>query len=192
LRGANHAPRQKPTNYLNKVKTITHSEFAAFLAARRGAIILSILANTDPKARKTGNPFREIRKEQKLTVVTGADYTKAVEKQGGEGFKADGLSYGEFAGEQLKNKVIKTESGKLQLRTVFRNAPKPIKIEWIADGERVSKEVIAPYLPTPAPSRKQQMVGVTGKREVKVRNFDFNNIKQVTIRGGEPLELIPD
>lgn len=171
------------------MKKITHSEFAKFLSERRGAIILSIVANTDARPLKTGNPFREIRKEQYLRVVTGADYQKSVERQGGEGFKSDGLPYGTF---EEKNKIIKTATGKLQLRTVFRNAQKPIKVEWIADGEKVNKEIIKDFLPERKASAKQAKVGVTGKKEVQVRNFDFANIKQVTIKGREPMELVPD
>lgn len=41
------------------------------------------------------------------------------------------------------------------------------------------------------PSAKQAAVGVTGKKEVKVRNYDFSNIKEVVL-GGETYKLVPD
>lgn len=68
--------------------TITHTAFAQLLASRKGATILKIVANTAPKVRKTNNPYAEIRKESALTVVTGADYEKGVQNNGGTNFKA--------------------------------------------------------------------------------------------------------
>lgn len=173
------------------ITTLTHSEFAARLAARKGACILSIVANTDARAKKTGNPFKEVRKESYLRVVSGADYQASVERQGGEGFKAEGLPYGQFDSDDTKNKVIRTKDGKLQLRTVARNPQKPIRVAWYADGQRVEKEVVSPYLPTKSASKKQEQVGVTGKKQVMVRNYDFANIKEV-VMGGEKFTLIPD
>ena len=170
------------------MKTLTHSEFAKKLAERPGAVILGIIATTDTRAKKTGNPFGEILKRSHLTVVTGAKYEDAVKKQGGDGFRADGLPYGTVT---VGNKVIKTDTGKLQLRTVYRNAPKPVSIEYIADGIKVAKELVAKFLPEKKASAKQAAVGVTGKKEVRVRNFDFANISEVRM-GGEQFKLIPD
>lgn len=169
------------------MKKLTHQQFADTLAARKGAIILGIVACTDPKARKTGNPFHQIRKLTHTRVVTGADYTKAVEKQGGEGFKADALPYGE---EVVKGKIIRNKQGELQLRTVFRNAPKPISVHYIADGKPVDKKEIEDFLPERKDSAKQAAVGVVGKKQVQVRNFGLKNIQQVRING-EVFELIP-
>lgn len=171
------------------MKKITHSQFVAVLSARNGAVILSIVAETDPRPRKTGNPFKEIRKEQYIRVVTGADYKAAVERQGGQGFQPDALPYGEF---EVKNKIIKTSSGKLQLRTQARNPQKPIAVRWTADGQPVDWDSVKAFIPVKTPSRKQEAVGVKGKKQVLVRNFDLANIKRVTIKGGEQMELIPD
>lgn len=154
-------------------------------------MILSIVANTDARPKKTGNPFKEIRKEQYSRVVTGAKYEDAVKKQGGEGFKAGHLPYGQFQ-EGAENKIIRTDSGKLQLRIQCRNAPPPIYVRYLADGKLKEKKELEKWLPEKKESAKQAQVGVKGKKQVLVRNFDLANIKQVTIKGGEPMELIPD
>ena len=71
----------------------------------------------------------------------------------------------------------------MQLRTVFRNAPKPVKIQFVADGEEVAKEVVDKYLSKAKPSAKQERVGVTGKKQVKVRNYKLSNIKEIRMNG---------
>jgi hypothetical protein len=168
------------------MKQITHNELAAILGARKGAVILGIISNTDAKALKTGNPHAEIRKVTRQTVVTGADYQAAVEKQGGQGFKAEGMSYGEFV---IEKKVIRGPKGDLQLRTVARNPRKPSSVVFLADGKPVEKREIEAFLPKRKGSAKQAAAGVVGKKQVIVRNFSFDNIEQVRL-GGEVFKLV--
>jgi len=170
---------------------LTHSQFAQLLAQKKGTVILSIVADTDARPLKTGNPHKEIRKVTYTRVVSGAKYQSAVDKQGAVGFKAEGLPYGSFANEQLTNKVIVTDSGKMQLRTVGRNPQKPIRVQYVADGVPVEYEAIKQYLPANKGSLKQALSGVTGKRQVMVRNYDFPNILKVKYAGVE-YTLIPD
>jgi hypothetical protein len=162
------------------MQTITHNQFASLLAAAPGTVILSIVADTDPKLRKTGNPFKTVRKLTYTRVVSGASYKAAVERQGGEGFEAAPLPYGE---EVVKNKVILGPKGDFQLRTVARNPRKPISVTYIADGEEVTFDKIASFLPPRYENKRQAIVGVTGKKQVMVRNFSFNNIKEVRMFG---------
>lgn len=170
---------------------LTHSQFAQLLAQKKGTVILSIVADTDARPLKTGNPYSEIRKLTYTRVVSGAKYADAVVKQGGKDFKAGALPYGSFASDETINKVIKTESGKLQLRTQARNPRKPIKVQYVADGEQVTYETVKQYLPARGFSKKQAIAGVTGKRQVMVRNYDFANILRVTY-GKVEYTLIPD
>ena len=164
-------------NYL--MQTITQNQFVEMLLTRKGANIIGLVTETEPKARKTGNPFKEIKKLVHRTVVTGAKYKEAIIKQGAKSFDADPLPYGKFL---IENKIILHE-GELQLRTVYRNAPKPIKVQFLADGEEVSKEVVDKYLTKSSPSAKQERVGVTGKKQVKVRNYKLSNIKEIRMNG---------
>lgn len=162
------------------MKLLTHKEFANLLGARKGAVIVGIVSNTDAKALKTGNPHAQIRKITRQTVVTGADYQAAVEKQGGEGFKAGGMTYGEF---EVPNKVIRGPKGDFQLRTVARNPRKPQSVLFVADGVPKEKKEIEAFLPKRKESAKQAAAGVVGKKQVLVRNFSFDNIEQVRING---------
>ena len=182
------------------MKTLSHKQFVELLEKKKGTSILGIIAETEPKMRKTNNPFKEVKKISHLTVVTGANYTRAVEKQGGEGFVADPLPYGKFV---VKNKVVVAPSGELQLRTVFRNAPKPVSIKFVADGQEVKREDVKPFLvekkqpPTEnalsaiasSSSSKQLRYKVQPDRQVKVRNFGFSNIREVHVNG-EKYQLV--
>lgn len=161
------------------MKTITQNQFVEMLSKRKGATILGLFTETEPKSRKTGNPYKEIKKIVHQTVVTGARYREAILKQGAETFEADPLPYGEYV---IENKII-LHGGELQLRTVFRNAPKPVKVRYIADGEEIAKDVASKYLINSKPSAKQEKVGVTGKKQVKVRNYKLSNIKQIRMNG---------
>jgi hypothetical protein len=182
------------------MKTLSHKQFVELLEKKKGTSILGIIAETEPKMRKTNNPFKEVKKISHLTVVTGANYTRAVEKQGGEGFVADPLPYGKFV---VKDKVVESPSGELQLRTVFRNAPKPVSVKFIADGKEVTKEDVKPFLVgkkpssienalsilAPLPSVKQLRYKVQPDRQVKVRNYGFSNIREVHVNG-EKYQLV--
>lgn len=168
------------------MKKLTHKQFAETLASRPGTIILSIVANTDPKLKKTGNPFPEVRKETYTRVVTGVRYEQAVERQGGEGFVAGELPYGEMA---VRDKVIAGPKGDYQLRTVARNPQKPISVRFLSGGKEIDKKEIAIFLPVRKESKKQAEAGVKGKKQVMVRNFSFDNIEKVTMMG-ETFELV--
>lgn len=167
-------------------KTITHKQFITKLKAHKGTTILGIVAETPVQARRQGNPYREIKRRVHRHVICGANYQRAVERQGGEGFKSEGLPYGEFI---VKNKVIKTDSG-YQLRTVSRSLKvgKPISEKYFADGQEISPTVASQFIRPHYGSVKQAESGVTGKRQVRVRNYRFENIKEIHFEG-ETYEL---
>lgn len=168
------------------MKKITHKQFINKLKSHKGTAILGIVAETPVQARRQGNPYREIKRRVHRHVICGASYQKAVERQGGDGFKSDGLPYGEFI---VKNKVIKTDSG-FQLRTVSRSprVGKPLSEKYFADGQEISQTVASQFIRPHYGSVKQAEKGVTGKRQVRVRNYRFENIKEVHF-GGETFEL---
>jgi hypothetical protein len=169
------------------MKTLTHKQLVNKLAKRKGAVILGIVAVTDAKARKKDNPFEMIQKVTHKTVITGASYQKAVDKQGAVDFKADALPYGKFA---VKDKVIETDGGEYQLRVVGRNPRKPVSVTYLADGAPISKGAIDQFLPTPKGSAKQEAAGLKGKKQVKVNNYSFSNIREIHL-DKEIYKLVP-
>jgi hypothetical protein len=170
------------------MKTLTHKQLVNKLRIRKGAVILGLVAETPVDARKSGNPFGRITKRVHKTVVCGANYQRAVEKQGGENFKAEGLPYGKFV---VKDKVIEASSG-YQLRTVARSrrTGRPISVDYFADGEHISEAVASQYIRPRKDSSKQAQSGVNGKRQVRVQNYSFSNILEIRL-DGEIYKLVP-
>ena len=158
------------------MQTITHDTLAALLRNRLGAVILGLETVTTPKARKGAPPL--IEKVARGSALVGGSYGNAVTKQSGQTFVPEGLPWGEWL---VPNKVI-THKGELYLRTIARNQ-KPMRSHFLSAGEPIEKEKVAPFLATPAPSARQESVGLTGKRQVSVRTVKFDNIRTIKIKG---------
>ena len=158
------------------MQTITHDSLASLLRSRLGAVILGLETVTTPKARKGAPPL--IEKVSKGSALVGGSYGKAVEKQSGQEFTPESLPWGEWA---IPHKVI-AHKGELYLRTIARNQ-RPMKSHFLSAGEPIEKEKVVPFLATPAPSARQESVGLTGKRQIRVRTIKFDNIKTIKIKG---------
>jgi hypothetical protein len=115
----------------------------------------------------------------------GASYGRAVEKQSGQTFTPDALPWGQWL---VPNKVI-THKGELYLRTIARNQ-RPMASYFLSACKAIEKEKVLPFLTTPAPSARQETVGLHGKRQVRVRTIKFDNIKTIKIKG-ETYSLVP-
>jgi hypothetical protein len=173
---------------------LTHHQLTELVAAKRGAVILSIISLTEPKFRKTGCPFSTLQKVEYKRVVVGANYGRAVNKQIAEvtgntdapAFVVSPRKWGEYL---VPDKVVEY-LGNLYLSTQARNPQKAIKTTWIADGREVSKETVVDYLAT-SNSAKQEARGLHGKKQVMVRDFKMSSVLKVMVNGKEYI-LIPD
>lgn len=184
------------------MRTLTYSAFLSLLA-KGGARPVGILALTDAKAKKTNNPFGAVSKLSYSVGFVGANYEKAVQKEGtarqgaydADGFQADSLPWGQWV-KGLENRVI-SHNGKLYLRT--QSTPGQRKhqaarvLAYIAQGGgKLSFKDVAPFLPAKRESAKQSAVGMVGEdRQVSVKNFAFDSIQIVKING-EKYRLMPD
>lgn len=174
------------------MKILTHTQLTELLAAKRGAVILSIVSRTEPKFRKTGCPYSLIEKIEYKRVVVGADYGKAVKKQVSETTGSQDVAFTVSPrkwGTYIVPRKVVAHNGNLYLVTQARNAQPPIKTVWLADGVEVNKETIKDYLVTSS-SAKQESVGLYGRRQVMERDFTMGNVLRVKIDGCEYI-LIP-
>lgn len=176
------------------MKKITHAQLVEILRARKGTFPVCIVALTDAKAPKTGNPFGKIFKLSQSVGFTGAGYEGAVKREAGrqevdaQDFKADPLPYGEWV---IPNKVL-IHNGNFQLRV--QNAPgqkHPAKVLKYQDekGNELDRVVVAPFLPDAGVSKKQVEAGLDEDKTIKVKNFKFSSIKKIRV-GGKTFELI--
>jgi hypothetical protein len=163
------------------VKTINETQLVEILAAVKGAQPVTISALVDAKARKTGNPFRSIRKLSKVNGFTGADYEASVNRQldregkGQLSFTANERKWGERVGPALVKK-----DDKFYLVIQPQNTAKPVYFGEQADGmlRHVSKDTIAAFLP---PVRHAENQGTD--KEIVYRNYSVANIAAISIGG---------
>ncbi len=169
------------------MKTLSHKQLFDTIAASSGVLIVGILALIDARARKTGNPFGVTFKDISAVGFVGADYTKAVEREGarqGEKVEFDGgpLPWGVWA---LPNKVIEHRGG-YYLRTQStpgqrRKQAAKVLAYRNASGHVLDREKVKQFLPPVYESAKQQDEGLT--ETVWVRTYAFDSIKKIRIAG---------
>lgn len=169
------------------MRKITNEQLVRELS-KPGVVIVGLMALTDAKARKTGNPFGEIFKQIKTAGFVGADYQSAVNReasrQGGtENFESEKLPWGTWL---IKNKVIQ-HNGALYLRTQTtpgqrRTVPARLIAYRDAQGKFISKDEARKFIPDAVESDKQQRT--TGiKATVWVRTYKFSSILKIRVNG---------
>lgn len=180
------------------MKTLTHSQLVSLLEKTNGARPVGLLAVTDAKARKTGNPYGAIFKTVRAVGFVGADYGASVRREGvgrqaafeADAFKADSLPWGAWA---VAGKVI-VHKGAFYLRTQStpgQRKRQPARVLGYTNeaGQRVEREAIAPFLPAPSKSAKQQACGMG--ETVDVRTYAFSSIRRVRVNG-HTFKLVAD
>lgn len=163
------------------MKTINQFQLAEILRNVKGAKPITISALVDAKARKTGNPFREILKFSRVNGFTGANYEASVNRQQGrEGsvpaFEARERSWGERVAPAL---VV--NKGKLYLVIQPQKTAQPVFFGRNDQGVlmQVRKSVIEKFLPAKRSSAEAQGVS----KEIVYRNYSLENITSLSIDG---------
>ena len=163
-----------------QIKTVNESQAGEVLLAVKGAQPISFTALVDAKARKTGNPFGEIRKLSKVLAFTGFDYEASVNRQ----LDREGKGQLTFAaaerswGERIAPAVVRN-NGKLYLVAKVERTHKPVYLVRQGGFLRIiAKELIAPFLP---PVRHAENQGT--EKEIVYRNYSLANIASFRIGG---------
>ena len=164
------------------MKTINQSQLADILRSVKGAAPITISALVDARARKTGNPFKEVLKLSKVNGMTGANYEASVNRQHDrEGttpaFEARERSWG----ERISSALVENK-GKLYLAIQPQRTAQPVYFGRNDKGVlmQVKKEAVAPFLPEKKSSAEAQGVD----KEIVYRNYSLTSITALSI-GGE-------
>ena len=166
---------------------LTRSQFADTVTAIKGATFMSLRLRTEPKMRKTNNPyFGRVEKVSQTNVTVGAIYQNSVnrqsEREGNEkagDFEAMSLPWGQWL---VPNKLI-THKGKLYLRAQV-NAHMVPDVTYEIDGKEATSEQLAEletFIQTRKPSARQKEQG--NEKEVKPFTVAIENIEEVTESG---------
>lgn len=163
-------------------KTITLTELTSLLSSITHAAPIGFSALVDARARKTANPYGQIRKLSKVTAFTGMDYAASVQRQqvreGQEAtFEASERSWGVYHSPAL---VRHETTGELYLRAKVQATAKPIYLYRASSGllTTIDKSKVAPYLPAP---RKAVNQGVAN--DVIYRNYALANLTSIQFNG---------
>ena len=155
------------------------------LENKRGATFIGFVAETEPKMRKTGNPYAgRVKKVAHVSGQINFHYDKAVLAQlAKEGKDASCF----FAGESWHEPVIRDDgtltpfcrhktNGKMYLR--FRSLAVS-EVRYVTDsGEEVAKEALEPFL-TPASEYKNQGTD----KPIRFLTYGLDTIKELTVDG---------
>ena len=157
------------------MKTIGKGQLAAVISAYKSAQPVTILADTDARCRKTGNPFKIVRKVNRINGFLNFDYDKSVNRQLVREDKA-----ADFEAQQRKWGVHLTpalveHNGNLSLCLKVEKAG---KARYYADGKLVSKDTVRQWLP---PYRAASTQGTD--KEIVYRNYRLDNIRAIRIGG---------
>ena len=179
------------------MKTLTYSKLIEKLKSAKGAAIVGIEALTDAKPLKTGNPFDGILKHVRAVGFVGADYGKAVQREGerqGAEKAAEFVAESRPWGEWLIPLKVATHKGEFYLRTQStpgQRRKQPARLLCYRDnkGQFLSPDAVKPFLPKKAESKKQAESGLAEK--IDVREYKFSSIRKVRI-GGETFQLVKD
>lgn len=165
---------------------MTNEQILSVLSTIKVGTFCEVHSLTEPKMRKTNNPFNGM-KVQKLTIQTlqwGYNYENGVNNRlnGGTTFVAEPLKWGEWL---IPNKVI-THKGNLYGRFYkVDNAMASTKTTYLIDGIIATEEqetIIKSFLIAPSQSNRQAEVGLT-TNQVKPRDFAFSSILGIKTAG---------
>lgn len=173
---------------------ISLDQLREIVVERKGATFVEIVTNTEPKMRKTGNPYYgRVRRIARRNGMLGTSYENDVNNQRHrenqplddegqvEPFVAEALwkGKGQHVGPNLARH---TETGEEYLvffpaRRDAQGNPIADEDQWLIDGNPVPKETIEPYL-VAGNSEKQQVT-----RKIPWRTIGLSNVRQIKIDG---------
>ena len=148
----------------------------------KGAKILSIVYTSEVKARKTGNPYKSIRKVSKINAMINYHYEDGVKRR----LAAEGKNPNDFsAGSSWHSPVMvngrmtafckHNKTGAEYLRLMLNRV---ISTQYFADGKPVEKSEIEEFLP-----KKNSYSGQGLNNSMKVITLGIDNVLEITVNG---------
>jgi hypothetical protein len=183
---------------------ITIAELKAKIAERKGASAVSIVTVTEPKMRKTDNPyFGRVARIARRSGMVNANYENSVNRQrcreeqptdeNGqvEHFNANALwqGKGEYIGPSIVRHTVKGEEYLVFYPTHTDESGNPIASEdqWLLDGEPVENAETLAHIKSFCPVSEGSGRQETDKK-IPWRVIKLENVTQVKM-GGELLEI---
>ena len=158
------------------MKLLTQAALVEMLNGIRGATFATLITDTDPRLKKTGNPLGTVRKVSRVNVTLGFQYAAAVNRQRTrEGSEADFVAEARQWGTRIPGTFLVENKGKLYLETKVERSLGHAYVD--SKGRQLTDEEVAPYLPARGESRQEV------DREIIVRDYSLDSIRSISCKG---------
>lgn len=163
--------------YNEGMKAINHTTLLSLLAQVKGATFATIIAETVPKLKKTGNTLGHVRKVSRVNVCLGFQYENAVNRQlGREDQEADFQAAPRQWGTKVTPMIVEHKD-KFYIET---KVEKSLDSQYIdEDGKEIPFALVEPFLPAKRKSTRQGT-----DKEILVRDYSLDSLKTIAF-GGE-------
>ena len=159
------------------MKAITQATLLSLFAQVKGATFATIITETDPKLKKTGNTLGPVRKVSRINVCLGFQYENAVNRQlGREGQESDFVTAPRQWGTKVTPMIVEHKE-KFYLETKVEKSLSSMYID--ESGKEIPFELVKPFLPKRSTSSRQGT-----EKEILVRDYSLNSLKSIAF-GGE-------
>ena len=161
------------------MQKITSIELLNLLTVRKGAYPVAFIAHTEPKMRKTGNPYvGNVVKVSRINATINHNYENSVNRQqlreGSDGdFQAEKRTWG----VRIAGTPIVEHKGEHYLSCKINGVID--RSFQTLDGTPVAESELAPFLVERADNAARQGV----EREVIVADYKIGGIKQISMNG---------
>jgi len=163
------------------MKTITKQALIEKINAIKGTTIIALDIQSEPKMKKTDNPFLGTTKVTTLSGIIGYSYENAVNNQlNREGKETDFVAQPRSWGEHEGNWI--THKGQYYLSVKIQGSSEPI---FVREGVEIKRELLAPFLYDSKKPHTQEEL----EKEVVVRDIKIDSIKIIRAFGEELLVI---
>jgi hypothetical protein len=158
------------------MKAITQENLLSLLSEVKGATFATLVTNTDPKLRKTGNTLGTVRKVSRVNVTLGFQYEAAVNRQRTrEGTEADFEAAPRQWGQKISPMFVENK-GKIYLETKVEKSLGHSFQD--ATGKEIDSKLVEPFLPARSESSRQET-----EKEILVRDYALESIVGISFKG---------
>jgi hypothetical protein len=155
--------------------TISLNDFLSKIGDKKKEV--KFTTYTDPKLKKTGNPYNGVKKIQTATVEVNFNYQSTVNKQRmAEGKELDFTPKSRVWGTRIDDSCIIEHNGEMYIESRLIKKDAAYYID--ENRKMLSKDEIAPFMPAVSKSKNQDL-----DTEVIINTFKVSNIKEVEIDG---------
>ena len=161
-------------------KKITRAQLTKILMVIKGAKFGTVTIETEPKMRKTNNPyFGNVIKRSSCNYCMGFNYTNSVNNQlKKENKEQTFVAQPRKWGERIDGTCLVLHQNNLYLELKPTGKPQSTEFFLISDNSQIEKDTIQDFLQEPNHSTIQGT-----DKEILVRDVKVSNIKEIKING---------